>query len=117
LFKRNSICSGVSVDVDQHVDAVAQVVDDGLPHGSVVVVVDAGILEKVVRCDAPLELGRFHEVVVLAVDFSRAGWPCRAGDRVDRVGCLAQRTADRGLARTGRSGNDEKYAEALHWKS
>ena len=102
------------VDIDEDVDAFAEVIDDGLADGAVVVVVDARVFEEVAGRDAVLEFGEVHEMVILAVDLAGAGRAGRAGDGVEGVGRLPQRTANGRFAGAGRSGDDEENAEAFH---
>ena len=105
------------IDVDEHICAFPQGVDDALAERAVVVVVHSGVFEKITRGNPAFEVGGVHKMVILAVGFPGARGPRGAGDGVDRIRRLPERAANGGLSRAGWRGDDEEDAEALQRKS
>ncbi len=105
------------IDIDEHIRAFPQGVDDALAERAVGVVVHSGVFEEIARGDPSFEVDGVHEMVVLAIGFPGAGCPRGAGDGVDRIRRLPERTANGRLSGAGWRGDDEENAEAFQRKS
>ena len=99
----------VHVDLEQHVVAGGELVDDELPGRALQVAVDLEPLEEAAGVAEPLELLRADEVVVDAVDL--VGPPGPRGPRhrpPERRVPLPEQLADRSLAGAGGARENEQ---------
>jgi hypothetical protein len=102
----------LDIDVQENVDTLVEMIEDGRAEGAVGMAVNVGVFEEFVVLYAAGEFFLREEVVILAVDLAGARRPGGAGDGVNEIGRLAQGIAKRRLARSGWSGDDEENAAA-----
>lgn len=105
--------SALDVDVEEHIDAAAQVVVNVGFQGAIPAVVDAGVFEELATFDAAEEVGFGEEEVIAAIDLAGAGLAGGAGDGKDGLTRGAGGAAEGGLAGAGGTGDNDQLAEAL----
>ena len=101
------------IDIEQDIDAMLQLRDDGGLERAVMVAVDLGVFQEISGLDVGLECFLGEKMVILAVDFSGPRGAGRARDGVNEIRLLAERGNERGFSRARGGGDDEKNAGAL----
>jgi hypothetical protein len=102
----------LDVDLEDHVVTRPEVLLDGRPGCSFEVVVDLEPLQEAARIAQPLELGAVDELVIAAVDLTRARVACRRRRREPESGLACAQAPNEGsLAGARRAGDDEQDAQ------
>jgi len=101
------------IDIEQDIDAMLELRDDGGLERAVMVAVDLGVFQKISGLDVGLKVFLGEKMVILAIDLSGPRGAGRARDGVNKIRLLAERGNERGFSRAGGGGDDEKNAGAL----
>src|SRR5690606_18935595 len=110
------LARALPVDLQQHVVATGQLGFHGLTGRALPVAVHARVFEQVAGVDHALEARLVDEVVVLAIDFTRARRARRERDRQADIRIAREhRVDDAGLAGTRGRGNDKQGSAHAHW--
>src|SRR5262249_51632384 len=100
--------SALGIDVDQDINALAQVGQQRLTQCSVIMTVNPGMLEEFIGFDASQKFPFRNNVIILVGHFTRSRLARCVGNRINEIWCLPESGAQGGLPGTGRSRDDKE---------